>query len=105
MSTFNAPSIFIDSDAKGRPILAGTTTKVIEIALDHIANGWSPDEIRRQHYNSFSLAQIYAALSYYYEHQAEFDAEIERQVREYEERLRDQGEAPFVKRMRAIGRL
>jgi uncharacterized protein (DUF433 family) len=103
MTITKAPSTFIAFDANGRPILAGTTTKVIEIALDHIANGWGPDEIRRQHYNSFSLAQIYAALSYYYEHQAEFDAEIERQVREYEEGLREQGENPTVRRLKEAG--
>jgi uncharacterized protein (DUF433 family) len=105
MSTLKAPSTFIAFDEKGRAILAGTTTKIIEIVLDHLANGFSPDEIRRQHDNSFSLAQIYAALSYYYEHQAEFDAEIEQEVREVEELRRQAGESPFVKRMRALGRL
>jgi uncharacterized protein (DUF433 family) len=105
MPTVKAPSTFIAFDDKGRAILAGTTTKVIEIALDHLANGWSPEEIYFQHYRMFSLAQIYAALSYYHEHQAEFDAEIERQVREVEKLRAEAGESPFVKRMRAAGRL
>jgi uncharacterized protein (DUF433 family) len=105
MSAFRPPSTFITLDEKGRALLAGTTTKVVEIVLDHTENGFSPDEIRRQHGNSFSLAQIYAALSYYYEHQAEFDAEIEQEVREVEELRRQAGESPFVKRMRSIGRL
>jgi uncharacterized protein (DUF433 family) len=105
VSTTTAPSVFISFDAEGRAIIAGTTYKVIEIVMDHIAHGWSPEEIRRQHYNEFSLAQVYAAMSYYFEHQAEFDAEIERQRREYEELLREQGETAFGRRMRAAGLL
>ena len=105
MATPKCPTAFIAFDDGGRAFLAGTTIKVIEIALDHIAEGWSPAEIRHQHYNAFSLAQIHAALSYYFEHQAEFDAEIERQDREYEELHRQQGETPFVRRMKAEGKL
>ena len=101
MATTKSPTAFIAFDDRGRAFLAGTTIKVIEIALDHIAEGWSADEIRRQHYNAFSLAQIHAALSYYFEHQAEFVAEIERQDRKYEELHRQQGEMPFVRRMKA----
>lgn len=59
-----------------------TNTKVIEIVLDKMAYGLSPEEIASEHYGRFSLAQIHAALAYYYDHQAAFDAEIERQVRQ-----------------------
>jgi uncharacterized protein (DUF433 family) len=105
MSTLKAPAAFITSDDRGRAILAGTTIKVVEIALDHLANGWSPEEIYLQHGRRLSMAQIHAALSYYYEHQAEFDAEIERQVHEAEEFRSQQGESPFVRRMRRLGKL
>lgn len=105
MMTVKAPTKFIDFDEDGQPILAGTTTKVIEIALDQLANGYSAAEIHFQHYGGHSMAQIHAALSYYYEHQAEFDAEIARQLEEVETLRREAGESPFVRRMRAEGRL
>jgi hypothetical protein len=47
--------------------------------LDHIANGWSADEIHVQHQH-LSLGQIHAALSYYFDHQQEFDRLIEQSV-------------------------
>ena len=81
-----------------------TNTKVIEVALDLIAHGWSPEEIHFQHAH-LSLAQIHAALGYYYDHEAEMDAQVERGVREAE-RLRTQAvESPLRKRLREMGRL
>jgi uncharacterized protein (DUF433 family) len=68
-------------DEHGVAWIEGTTTRVIQVALDKIAQGWSAEEIHAQ-YPYLSLAQIHAALSYYYDHQEELDAEIER---EYEE--------------------
>jgi uncharacterized protein (DUF433 family) len=56
---------------------------VIEVVLDHLAYGWSPEEIHFQH-THLSLAQIHAALSYYHDHQTELDAEIQRQLAEAE---------------------
>jgi uncharacterized protein (DUF433 family) len=38
-------------------------TKVIEVAQDMVAHGWSPEEIHFQHSHLF-LAQIHAALAY-----------------------------------------
>ena len=65
-------------DEKGRPWLDDTNTKVIEVALDHLAYGWNAETIQENHQH-LSLAQVYAALAWYYDHQAEMDAEIERQ--------------------------
>lgn len=55
-----------------------TNVKVIEIALDHLAYGWSAETIQENHPH-LSLAQAYAALAWYYDHQTEMDAEIKRQ--------------------------
>jgi uncharacterized protein (DUF433 family) len=38
-------------------------------SLDHLAYGWSPEEMHYQH-PPLSLAQIHAALAYYFDHQA-----------------------------------
>jgi len=68
----------IEIDERGVAWIIGAKTKVTEVALDHLAHGWSPEEIYFQHHDGLSLAQIHAALSYYYDHQPEFDAEIRR---------------------------
>jgi uncharacterized protein (DUF433 family) len=105
MSTAAAPTTHVRVDDRGRAWLVGTETKVIEVVLDHLANGWSPDEIYFQHEGTLSLAQIYAALSYYYDHQADFDDEIRRQVQRFDAMHAQAGESPFRRRMRDLGKL
>jgi uncharacterized protein (DUF433 family) len=65
----------IELDERGVAWIAGTKVKVIEVILDKIAYGSSPEEIHFQH-PSLSLAQIHAALTYYYENQVELDKQI-----------------------------
>ena len=91
-------------DDCGVPWIDDTNTKVIEVALDMIAHGWSPEEIHFQHPH-LSLAQIHAALGYYYDHQAGLDAQIKTDMREVERRRAQVGESPLHKRLRAMGRL
>lgn len=86
-------------DERGRPWIEGTNTKVIEVVLDKVAWGLDADQIHRQ-YPHLPLAKIHAALAYYYDHQAEIDAEIERQDREYQE-LRREAEAAGTQLTRA----
>ncbi len=82
-------------DDRGVAMIEGTTTKVIQVALDKIAQGWDADEIHAQ-YPYLSLAQIHAALSYYYQHQAELDADIERRYQEVQ-RLRAETPPRFTR--------
>ncbi len=74
----------IEFDEHGVAWIAGANTKVVEVVLDKIAYGWSPEEIHFQH-SHLSLAQIHAALAYYYDNQQEVDAEIERRYENGEE--------------------
>jgi uncharacterized protein (DUF433 family) len=85
----------IELDAQGIPWITGANTKVVEVVLDKIAYGWSPEEMHQQHPH-LSMAQIHAALSYYYDHQAEVDADIERRNR-YVEEMRAQQKNPFTR--------
>ncbi len=94
----------IHLDARSRAWIDDTNTKVIEVILDKLANGSSPEEIHFQH-SHLSMAQIHAALSYYYDHQAEFDAEIERQLQEFDELRAQVEDSPIRKRLRAMGKL
>jgi uncharacterized protein (DUF433 family) len=95
----------IHLDDRGVAWIDDTNVKVIEVVLDKMADGLSPEEIHSE-YPDLSLAQIHAALSYYYDHQTEIDAEIERQVREVDAlAARAAVDSPFRKRMRAMGKL
>jgi uncharacterized protein (DUF433 family) len=85
----------LEIDEEGVPWISGANTKVVEVVLDKVAYGWSPEEMHRQHPH-LSMAQIHSALAYYYEHQAEVDADIERRKR-YVEEMRAQNRNPFTR--------
>jgi uncharacterized protein (DUF433 family) len=96
------PHIWLDE--QGRAWIDDTKVKVLEVALDHVAYGWSAEEMHTQHPH-LALSQIYAALSYYYDHQAAFDHEIE-QSRQQADKLAGQaGNSPVRQRLRAAGKL
>ena len=85
----------IELDEHGVPWITGANTKVVEVVLDKMAYGWSPEEMHWQHPH-LSMAQIHAALAYYYEHQDDIDADIERRTR-YVEETRAQQKNPFTR--------
>jgi uncharacterized protein (DUF433 family) len=92
-------------DDRGVAWVDDTNVKVVEIALDHLADGLTPEEIRREHHDGFTLGQIHAALAYYYDHQAEFDAEIARQVAHYEAERAKTMDSPGRQRLRQLGKI
>jgi uncharacterized protein (DUF433 family) len=94
----------ISLDEQGRPWIEGTNTKVIEVVLDKIAYGWSPEEMHLQHPH-LPLAKIHAALAYYYDHQCEIDAEIKQQTQRIERMRAKGGESLLLQRMRQMGKL
>ncbi len=85
----------IEIDARGVAWVAGANTKVKEIVLDKLAYGWSPEEMHFQHPH-LSMAQIHAALAYYYENQDKLDDEIRRDLEEVDQ-LRSQSESPTLR--------
>src|SRR5437588_13102351 len=101
MSIATATHILID-DA-GVAWIDGTKTKVLEIVMDKLTYGWSPEEISFQHYGTLSLSQIHAAFSYYYDHQAEIDADIAKQAKDYEAQRLGAPETPGRAKLRALG--
>jgi uncharacterized protein (DUF433 family) len=81
MTTVLDGHITIDEQRVAR--VAGTRMKVIHLVMDMIANHSSPDEMEAQ-FPSLSLAQIHAALTYYYDHKVELDAQIEQEAKDVE---------------------
>lgn len=88
----------------GAPLIEGTTTKVVELVLDVLAYGWSPDEIQFQHPH-LTLGQIHSALAYYWDHKEELDRDIERRAERVEEIQREIGSSQLAERLRAKGLL
>ena len=74
LTTTEMPHIRLDEN--GRAWIDATQVKVIEVVLDHLAYGWTPEEMHLQHPN-LSVTQLYAAMAYYHEHRTEVDAQIE----------------------------
>ena len=90
-------------DDRGVAWIQQANVKVIEVALDHLAYGWSAEAIHEQHPH-LSLAQIHSALAFYYDHQAEFDAEIEKQTERLRAMRAATGEAPMQRRLRPLAK-
>ncbi|MEZ4657549.1 MAG: DUF433 domain-containing protein [Caldilineaceae bacterium] len=62
----------------GRPCIGGTTLRVTDLAMAHLFHKRTADEIASDY--ELSLAQVYAALAYYYAHKTELDEDIRQQV-------------------------
>ncbi|MGO9258599.1 MAG: DUF433 domain-containing protein [Bryobacteraceae bacterium] len=88
----------IELDERGIAWIGGTKVKVIEVLLDKMAYGWSPEEIHFQH-PDLSLAQIHAALTYYYENQIRLDAQIQRGLEESGKLASEVSDADFRRRL------
>jgi uncharacterized protein (DUF433 family) len=91
-------------DDRGVAWIDDTNVKVIEVVVDRVAWQWGPEAIRLQHPH-LSLAQVHAALAYYYDHQADFDAQMARDTQEAEALRAQAGESPVAKRLREAGLL
>ena len=49
--------------------------RVAQIAMDHLAHGWSVEEMCRQH-PYLTPAEAHSAMAYYWDHKDRIDAEI-----------------------------
>jgi uncharacterized protein (DUF433 family) len=92
-------------DEQGRAWIDDTNVKVIEVVLDKLGYGWDVEQIFAEHPGHYTLAQLHAAFSYYYDHQAEFDAEIERQEKEYQRLWEENRNSPIRQKLRAMGKI
>ena len=71
----------IEVDEAGVARVAGTRLKVIHLVMDKMANVSTPEQMRQQ-FPHLTLSQIHAALTYYYDHKAELDAQIQQSARD-----------------------
>ena len=73
MQPAQAHAPYIDTSRR-RAVVAGTDIKVSQIAAEIEHHKMTPDEIVEAHPH-LTLAQVHAALAYYYDHQDEIRAD------------------------------
>ena len=86
------------------PMIVGTTMKVVELVLDHLAYGWSPEELHFQH-PGLTLGQIHSALAYYWDHKAELDRDIEQRLQVVDQLQQTMPSTSLAERLKARGRI
>jgi uncharacterized protein (DUF433 family) len=86
------------------PVILGTNMKVIELVLDKVAYGWSPEELHFQH-PDLTLGQIHSALAYYWDHQDELDQEIEKRLQEINRIQKTRGSSALKLKLKEKGLL
>jgi uncharacterized protein (DUF433 family) len=89
-------------DEKDVPIVAGTNMKIIELVLEKMAYGWSPEELHFQH-PYLSLGQIYSALAYYWDHKEALDRDIEERLKLANQIQKETGRTPLEDRLKSKG--
>jgi uncharacterized protein (DUF433 family) len=99
-----APSHIV-LDSRGVAWIDETNIKVLEVALESMAHSFTPDEIHDQHDGALTLGQIHAALSWYHDHKADIDAEIQAQLQRSDELRSRSPDSPGRQRLRDQGRL
>jgi uncharacterized protein (DUF433 family) len=82
------------------PTIAGTTMKVVELVLDHLAYGWSPEELHFQH-PYLRMGQIYSTLAYYWDHKADLDQDLERRLQFIDQVQQTTKPIPLAERLKA----
>lgn len=80
----------------GRPIIAGTGVRVRSIAIRH-KRGLTAEKIADS-YGHLSLAQVYAALTYYYANREEIETDIAEEDKLYDRLVSEQKRARSVQK-------
>ncbi len=95
------PLSHVVRDEQGVAWVDDTNIKVVEIALDQLAYGWSADAIHEQ-FPHLSLAQIHASLAYFYDHQEEFERAIRARADDVAKWRGELGESGLEQRLRQL---
>ena len=95
------PVSHVSLDERGVAWVDDTQVKIIELALDHLAYGWSAEAMHEQ-FPHLSLAQIHAAWAYFYDHQEEFEGQIRQQDAEVAGWQTELGESPLQRRLHQL---
>ena len=75
--------------------------RVSQVAVEYVKHCSSPDEICF-HYPHLKLAEVHSAMAYYFDHQAEIDAEIAEEQRMVEEWRKSLPPSPIETRIERL---
>lgn len=93
----------IEFGAGDEPVIQGSNTAVVLIAMDRIAHDWDATEIQRQRPH-LSLGQIHSALAYYYDHEQEMNQRIEQRLLREQKAIDALGESRIRAKLAALKR-
>ena len=62
----------------GRPCIAGTSLRVTDVAIAHLFHERTPGQLASDY--GLTLAQVHAALAFYYDHKPELEEDIRQQL-------------------------
>ena len=85
----------------GKPCIAGTRIRVWDVYVVHELQGKSADEVVAV-FPGISLADVHAALAYYYDHKAEIDAEMNAADAYVEAMKRQTGPGPLAQKLASM---
>jgi len=74
-------------------------TRVSMIVADYLWRGWSAEEIVRQ-YSYLTLAEVHAALAYYFDHRDEIEDELVVEYRDVEKWKKEHPTPPLLIRLK-----
>lgn len=74
-------------------------TRVAMIVADYMWRGWSAEEIARQ-YPYLSLAEVHAAMTYYFDHREEVEDELVSEYRDVESWKKAHPTSPLLMRLK-----
>jgi uncharacterized protein (DUF433 family) len=88
---------------EGRPARLASTPRmrVSHLVIEYLNWGWSPEEMCHQH-PVLALSETYAAMAYYFDHQAEIDAEIEADDKASQNAMAKVAPSPVLERLRTL---
>ena len=69
----------------GQPVVSGSRVRVIDLIASHLYRNLTADELATNF--NLNLAQVYAALAYYYQHKAALDAVLRLEAQQAEQLL------------------
>ena len=102
-STAELPRVSIEHiaiDDRGNARIAGSRIKVQHIIELKRAQGYTAEQVQEA-YPHLSLAQIYAALTYYYDHQEQIDRKIKEDDELYQREWQKQQNDPAHRELMA----
>lgn len=82
----------------GKPCVAGTRIRVWDIYLLHGRQGKTVDEVVAA-YPELSLADVHAAMAYYYDHKPEIDAQMSADDELDKRLLASEGPGPLTEKL------